>query len=149
VSGAEAGQLLVPHAVLVVPQLLVWVKDVPEQIVLVAGDQEVSVQATGQLLVPQAVRVVEQLLVWVKDVPEQIVLVAGDQEVTVQTGVEQGQPMSQQVLPQWLELQGSPVQFSKQKLVSPSSVGNTSSPLLWVKTPSTKKVLLLVTLLRL
>jgi hypothetical protein len=33
-------QLLVPLTVLVVPQLLVWVRVVPEQTVLVSGDQE-------------------------------------------------------------------------------------------------------------
>ena len=66
-------------------QVLVWVKDWPEQTVEVAGDQDAP-QRTHDF-VPFALRLVEQspvlqpalqILVWVKDWPEQTVEAAGD-----------------------------------------------------------------------
>ena len=80
------GQYLVPLAVRVVPQLLLWVKEVPEHLVLVEGDQDETVQleAGGQYLVPHILRVVPQLLLWMKEVPEQYLLVEGDQDDGVQ-----------------------------------------------------------------
>ena len=82
--GVGVGQLFVPIALRVVPQLLVWVKLTPEQTVEGSGDQEVGTQGTEQSLVPVAPRVVPQLLVWVKLTPEQTVEGSGDQEETVQ-----------------------------------------------------------------
>ena len=73
-------------------QVLVCVKDCPEQTVDGAGDHE-ALQPT-QSLVPLALRLVEQspvlqpalqVLVWVKDMPEQYSETAGDHEVPQRT----------------------------------------------------------------